>query len=312
MQTARRTAADYRWVRPPEWCPGCGHFGVLQAIYNAFAELELDPARVVLISGIGCSSRLPHFVKTVSLHAIHGRAIPYAMGIKMANPNLEVVVVGGDGDLMAIGGNHLLHMGRRNLDMTIVLMDNSVYGLTRGQPGPTLPAGIKVKAAPKANPQSEINPLLLALTAGFTFIARGYSYDIKYTARLLVEAIRHKGSAFVHIYSPCVTYNNVMTREWYEKKIYKLEEIDPTWDPVVNREEEAEVKIRKALDKIVERDRLALGIFYKNELLPTFEERYESIYDPRYRELPPAIQPVDIDGTPAVDFEKLVADKLVT
>lgn len=258
-----RTAADYRWVRAPEWCPGCGHFGVLQAIYNAFAELDLDPTKVVLVSGIGCSSRLPHYVKTPSVHAIHGRAIPYAIGIKLANPSLEVVVVGGDGDLMAIGGNHLLHMGRRNIDMAVVLMDNSVYGLTRGQAGPTLPAGVKVKAAPKANPQSEINPLLLALTAGFTFIARGYSYDIKYTTRLIVEAIRHRGSAFVQIYSPCVTYNNIMTREWYEKRIYKLEEADPTWDPVVHREEEVDVKIRNALDKIVERKTTAWHILQK-------------------------------------------------
>jgi 2-oxoacid:acceptor oxidoreductase, beta subunit, pyruvate/2-ketoisovalerate family len=221
------------------------------------------------------------------------------------------VVVGGDGDLMAIGGNHLLHLGRRNVDMTVILMDNSVYGLTRGQAGPTLPAGIKVKAVPKANPQGEINPLLLALTAGFTFIARGYSYDIKYTTRLMVEAIRHKGSAFVQIYSPCVTYNNVMTREWYEKRIYKLEEADPAWDPVVHDEKEVELKIRKALDKIVERDRLPLGIFYKNELVPTFEERYESLYDPNYRKLPPALQPVEVDGKSVVDFEKLVADRLL-
>jgi 2-oxoglutarate ferredoxin oxidoreductase subunit beta len=311
MQIVKRTAADYRWVRAPEWCPGCGHFGVLQSLYNAFAELNLDPAKVVLVSGIGCSSRLPHYVKTPSVHTIHGRAIPYALGIKLANPSLEVVVVGGDGDLMAIGGNHLLHLGRRNVDMAVILMDNSVYGLTRGQAGPTLPAGIKVKAVPKANPQGEINPLLLALTAGFTFIARGYSYDIKYTTRLIVEAIRHKGSAFVQIYSPCVTYNNVMTREWYEKRIYKLEEADPAWDPVVHDEKEVDVKLRKALDKIVERDRLPLGIFYKNELVPTFDERYEGLYDPNYRRLPPALQPVEVDGKSVVDFEKLVADRLL-
>jgi 2-oxoglutarate ferredoxin oxidoreductase subunit beta len=311
MQIVKRTAADYRWVRAPEWCPGCGHFGVLQSLYDAFAELNLDPAKVVLVSGIGCSSRLPHYVKVTSVHTIHGRAIPYALGIKLANPSLEVVVVGGDGDLMAIGGNHLLHLGRRNVDMAVILMDNSVYGLTRGQAGPTLPAGIKVKAAPKANPQGEINPLLLALTAGFTFIARGYSYDVKYTTRLIVEAIRHKGAAFVQILSPCVTYNNVMTREWYEKRIYKLEEADSAWDPVVHEEKEADVKLRRALDKIVERDRLPLGIFYKNELVPTFDERYESLYDPNYRRLPPALQPVEVDGKPVVDFEKLVADRLL-
>jgi 2-oxoglutarate ferredoxin oxidoreductase subunit beta len=311
MQIVKRTAADYRWVRAPEWCPGCGHFGVLQSLYNAFAELNLDPAKVVLVSGIGCSSRLPHYVKVTSVHTIHGRAIPYALGIKLANPSLEVVVVGGDGDLMAIGGNHLLHLGRRNVDMAVILMDNSVYGLTRGQAGPTLPAGIKVKAAPKANPQGEINPLLLALTAGFTFIARGYSYDVKYTTRLIVEAIRHKGAAFVQILSPCVTYNNVMTREWYEKRIYKLEEADSAWDPVVHEEKEADVKLRRALDKIVERDRLPLGIFYKNELVPTFDERYESLYDPNYRRLPPALQPVEVNGKPVVDFEKLVADRLL-
>ncbi len=305
------TAAKYRWVRAPEWCPGCGHFGVLQAVYNAFAELDLDPAKTVLVSGIGCSSRLPHYVKTVSLHAIHGRAVPYAMGIKLANPSLEVVVVGGDGDLMAIGGNHLLHLGRRNVDMAVILMDNSVYGLTRGQAGPTLPAGLKVKAVPKPNLQTEINPLLLALTAGFTYIARSYSYDIKYTARLIAEAIRHRGSAFVHVYSPCVTYNNIMTREWYEKRVYKLEEADPQWDPVVRHEGETEAKIRKALDKIVEVDRLPLGVFYKNELVPTFEEKYRAVYDSTYGNTPPPLQPIARDGKPAVDLEKLVADRLL-
>ncbi|ACB39087.1 2-oxoacid:ferredoxin oxidoreductase subunit beta [Pyrobaculum neutrophilum] len=305
-----RTPADYRWPRAPEWCPGCGHFGVLQAVYNAFAELDLDPARVVLVSGIGCSSRLPHYVRATSVHTIHGRAIPYALGIKLANPALEVIVVGGDGDLVAIGGNHLLHLGRRNVDMAVILMDNSVYGLTRGQAGPTLAAGVKLKAVPKANPQSGVNPLLLAIASGFTFVARGYAFDVRHTSRLIAEAIKHRGSAFLQILSPCVTYNNVMTRDWYEERIYKLDE-DPSWDPVVRREEEAGEKIRRALDKIVEVDKIPLGVFYKNELVPTFEERYEATYDPTYRANPPALQRVESGGRTVVDFEKLVADRLL-
>jgi len=306
----KRTPQDYKWTKPPEWCPGCGHFGILQALLQVFAELDMDPTRTVLVSGIGCSSRLPHYVRTVSAHTIHGRAIPFAIGLKLANPSLEVMVVGGDGDLFAIGGNHILGAGRRNVDFTVLLMDNAVYGLTRGQAGPTLPLGMQPKALSKPNPHADLNPLLVALASGFTFIARAYSYDIKYTAKIIKEAVLHKGSAIVQIFSPCVTYNNIMTREWYEKRVYKLDN-EPGWDPVVHDEKEDYEKRKRAIEKILDPDRFALGILYKNELVPTFEERYASMYDPNYPKIPPAIQPVEKDGRSVIDFYRLMADRLL-
>jgi len=188
-----RSPNDYRtdvWV---DWCPGCGNFGILAALYKAFAELQLDPTNTVIVSGIGCSGKTPHFVKVNGVHTLHGRAIAFATGIKIANPNLTVIVHGGDGDLMGIGLGHFIALGRKNVDIKVMLHDNRVYGLTKGQASPTLSKGLKTKSLPQANIVNSLNPIALALTSGYTFVARGYSMLSEHLKNLIVSAIKNKG-----------------------------------------------------------------------------------------------------------------------
>jgi 2-oxoglutarate ferredoxin oxidoreductase subunit beta len=197
---------DYKSDLKPVWCPGCGDFGVLNSLYRSMAELSLDPHETVVVSGIGCSSRLPGYVEAYGFNSLHGRALPIATGIKLANPKLNVVVVGGDGDGIAIGGNHFLHTARRNADLTYVMMDNEIYGLTKGQAAPTTPLGDKTKSTTYGNPEAGVDPCALALSFGATWVARGFSGDIKGTAELMKLAIQHQGFAFLNIISPCVTW----------------------------------------------------------------------------------------------------------
>jgi len=168
-----RKPSDYQSDIWNDWCPGCGDFGIVAAMYRAFSELDLPPEKTVIVSGIGCSGKTPHFVKVNGVHTLHGRAIPFATGIKLANPELTVIVNGGDGDLLGIGVGHFVALGRRNIDLTIILHNNTVYGLTKGQASPTLRRGLRPKALPKPNIQDAVNPISLALASGFTFVARG-------------------------------------------------------------------------------------------------------------------------------------------
>ncbi|GAB6943823.1 2-oxoacid:ferredoxin oxidoreductase subunit beta [Vulcanisaeta sp. JCM 14467] len=312
--TVKRTPMDFvEKRRRPDWCPGCGDYGILQALYQALADLNLDPHSVFLVSGIGCSAKTIHYVNANGAHTLHGRPIPYATGIKLANPNLEVIVIGGDGDLMGIGAEHLVHAGRRNVDFTVLMYDNGVYGLTKGQASPTLRRGVKTKALAKPNIYDAINPVVLALSVGFTFVARGYAYDVKHLAYLIREAIRHKGSAFIDILQPCPTYNDVNTKEWYEARIYKLEN-EPGWDPVVRSPSEEEVtkKLTQAFLRGMEwGDRIPIGIFYQNEYVPTYEERILEQM-PNYLKAPPALSPLyGPDGSTIVNVEDILKEKEV-
>jgi 2-oxoglutarate ferredoxin oxidoreductase subunit beta len=200
------TPNDYKSDLKPVWCPGCGDFGVLNSLYRSFAELSYDPHQTVVVSGIGCSSRLPGYVEAYGFNSLHGRALPIATGIKLAQPELNVVVVGGDGDGVAIGGNHFLHTARRNTDLTYVMMDNEIYGLTKGQAAPTTPLGDKTKSTTYGNPESGVDPCALAISFGATWVGRGFSGDIKGTAELMKAALQHKGFSFLNIISPCVTW----------------------------------------------------------------------------------------------------------
>jgi 2-oxoglutarate ferredoxin oxidoreductase subunit beta len=200
------TPNEYKSDLKPVWCPGCGDFGVLNSLYRAMAELRMDPHDTVVVSGIGCSSRLPGYVEAYGFNSLHGRALPIATGIKMANPHLNVVVVGGDGDGIAIGGNHFLHTARRNADMTYIMMDNQIYGLTKGQAAPTTPLGDKTKSTTYGNPEAAVDPCALAISFGATWVGRGFSGDIKGTAELMKAAMQHRGFAFLDIISPCVTW----------------------------------------------------------------------------------------------------------
>ena len=206
-EPVRLGAHDFKSALKPIWCPGCGDYSVLTAFAKAFAELGKLPENIALISGIGCSSRIPAYTSVYGLHGVHGRALAVAAGVKLANPELTVVVAGGDGDGLSIGGNHFLHACRRNVDMTYVLMDNQVYGMTKGQASPTTAADWREsKLTPDGTGVSPVAPLHLALSAGVNFFARGFSGNPNDLARLIVAAILHPGFSVVHVLSPCVTF----------------------------------------------------------------------------------------------------------
>lgn len=190
----------------PIWCPGCGDFGVLNAMLKALSDLQLDPAHVVIASGIGCSGRFPAFVNAYGFHGVHGRVLPLATGIKVANPELVVFAVGGDGDAFSIGAGHLPHAARRNVDITYIVMDNEIYGLTKGQPSPTSPLGMEKKASPYGTYDSPLNPLAMVLSYGASFVARGFSSQPRELTELIKRGVRHVGFSFIQVISPCVTF----------------------------------------------------------------------------------------------------------
>ena len=192
----------------PIWCPGCGDYGVMNSTLKAIADLQLDPAYVVIASGIGCSGRFPAFVSSYGFHGVHGRVLPLATGIKLANPELTVLAVGGDGDAFSIGAGHLPHAVRRNVDLTYVVMDNEIYGLTKGQPSPTSPFGMEKKVSPYGTVDAPINPIAMVLAYGGTFVARGFSSKPQELAELIKRGIQHAGFAFIQVISPCVTFND--------------------------------------------------------------------------------------------------------
>ena len=283
-----------------DWCPGCGDFGIMNGLQMAFAELGLEPHQIVMVSGIGCSGKEPHNVKAYGVHTLHGRTLPFAMGIKVANPDLEVVAIGGDGDGLGIGAGHFVNAGRRNLDMTYIIHNNGVYGLTKGQASPTLRLGLQTKSLPKPNINEAVNSIGLAVISGFTFVARSYAYDVRHLRDTIKQAIQHKGFAFIDCLQPCPTYNNINTKAWYagedrlddtgnpQSRLYKLEQTG--FNPDVHAwSEDIEKKIM-AISKATEwGDRIPIGVFYRNELEPTFEKRLKDRI-PFYLERPPAKQ----------------------
>jgi len=216
--------ADYKTDLDPVWCPGCGDYGVLAALHRAMAELQLIPWNTVVLSGIGCSSRLPGYVNTYGFNGVHGRALPLALGVKVAKPELTVIAVGGDGDGLAIGGGHLIHAARRNMDVTYILMDNSIYGLTKGQTAPTTPTGDKTKSSYYGNPEPSVDPCELAISVGATFVARGFSGDIKFLTELFVQGLQHHGFAFIDVISPCVTFRGDGQFKALREKVRRLPE----------------------------------------------------------------------------------------
>lgn len=233
------TPRDYKSDLPPIWCPGCGDFGVLSALFKALSVCNLDPERTVVVSGIGCSSRLPGFVAAYGFHGVHGRVLPIATGIKSARPDLNVIGVGGDGDGYSIGGGHLPHAARRNPNLVYLIMNNNTYGLTKGQVSPTsmvplASLGHKIdpkrwKTTPFGNIEDSINPIAQAVALDCSFVARGFSYKPNQLADLLVEAIRHPGFALVDVFSPCPTFNQDQTDEFYRSMTYDVPaDHDPT------------------------------------------------------------------------------------
>src|SRR5215475_6913588 len=218
------TLADLKGKVDPDWCPGCGDFGVLAAVQKALVELQIPNHEVMTISGIGCSSNFPGYINTYGMHTLHGRALAVATGVKLANHDLTVLVTGGDGDGFGIGGNHFVHTMRRNVDLLYIVMDNQIYGLTTGQTSPTSRIGMKTKSMPFGNIESPVNPISMALAAGATFVARGFSGEQKQLTELIKQGIEHKGFSFLDVFSPCVTYNHDNTYQWFRPRLKKLED----------------------------------------------------------------------------------------
>ena len=215
---------DFKGKINPDWCPGCGDFGVLTGLQRACAELGLKPHQILTVSGIGCSSNLPGYMNAYGMHTLHGRSLPVATGMHLANHELTVIVTGGDGDGYGIGGNHLTHIARRNVDLTYIVMNNQIYGLTTGQVSPTSRQGMKTKSTPYGNVELPINPITSAIMNGATFVARGFSADGKQLVELMKQGIQHKGFALIDVFSPCVTFNHDNGYDFFKPRVKKLED----------------------------------------------------------------------------------------
>ncbi len=252
----------YKSEVKPTWCPGCGDFGVLNGFLKAVKELEIDPKTLVVVSGIGCSSNFPHFVRSYGFHGLHGRIIPVATGIRLANPELTVVGAGGDGDGYGIGLGHLVHAMRRNIDITYIVMNNAIYGLTVGQASPTSEKGMVTKSTPEGVIEWPVNPMATALSAGATYISRGFSGDPNHLAELIKGGIQHSGFSLVDVFSPCVTYNKDNTYAWFRERVYKLE--DESHDPT-----DQTAAFTRANEW---GERIPIGLFYRTEEKLTYEE----------------------------------------
>ncbi|HUW22295.1 MAG TPA: 2-oxoacid:ferredoxin oxidoreductase subunit beta [Candidatus Bathyarchaeia archaeon] len=255
------TVKDYETGVTPNWCPGCGNFGLWQALKQAVAELGLDPGEIVIVAGIGCHGHINNFTQVSSFEGLHGRPIPLATGIKSANHDLKVIVSTGDGDCLGEGGNHFIHASRRNHDITVLIHNNASYSLTTGQSSPTSPAGYKSKSTPYGKTEEALNPLALALSAGATFVSRGFVGDVPHLTDLMKAAIQHPGFAVVDILQPCVVFNKEFTFEYYRQRVYKLERTST----------ERSLALKEVLAR---NDKIGLGIFYQSKE-PSYEEKVQ-------------------------------------
>jgi 2-oxoglutarate ferredoxin oxidoreductase subunit beta len=256
------TFKDFRNSIKPNWCPGCGDFSVQAAIQRAAANAGLTPENLAVVSGIGCSGRISGYIKSYGFHGIHGRALPIAQGVKMANRDLTVIASGGDGDGFAIGMGHTVHAIRRNIDVTYIVMDNQIYGLTKGQTSPRSDVGFKTKSTPEGSVESSIGIMELALTAGATFVAQSFSTDLKDLVAIIEAGISHKGFSLINVFSPCVTYNKVNTYDWFKEHLVALDSIEG-YDPQ-NRS--------LAMTTLMEHKGLVKGIIYQDKEKPSYQD----------------------------------------
>ncbi|GEN35246.1 MULTISPECIES: 2-oxoacid:ferredoxin oxidoreductase subunit beta [Aneurinibacillus] len=257
------TFKDFRNSVKPNWCPGCGDFSVQAAIQRAAANVGLEPENLAVVSGIGCSGRISGYINAYGVHGIHGRALPIAQGLKMANRELTVIASGGDGDGFAIGMSHTIHAIRRNMDITYIVMDNQIYGLTKGQTSPRSAEGFVTKSTPKGSIEPSMKPLELALAAGATFVAQTMSSDLKGMTSLIEQGLKHKGFSLINVFSPCVTFNKVNTYDWFKEHVKNLSDIEG-YDPH-NR--------IAAMRVLMETEGLVNGLIYQN----TERQSYESM-----------------------------------
>jgi 2-oxoglutarate ferredoxin oxidoreductase subunit beta len=259
------TLSDYAGLQPA-WCPGCGNFGILKALNKALVELEIEPHKVLLVSGIGQAGKLPHYTRGNVFNSLHGRPVPPAVGAKIANSGLVVIAISGDGDAYGEGGNHFIHAARRNHDITYLVHNNQVYGLTKGQASPTSDPGFVTKTTPygAANP---VNPIALAIVSGASFVGRSFAGDVEHLAGLIKKGITHRGFALIDILQPCVSFNHKNTYSWYRQRVYKLDDEDG-YDPGDKK---------AALEKALEwGDKIPIGIIYREEL-PVYEDQLPAL-----------------------------------
>jgi len=248
---------DFDSGNKSQWCPGCGNFGIVMAIKKAIISLKINPKDVLIVSGIGCSSKTPHYIKTFGIETIHGRALPVASGAKLANKDLHVIVVGGDGDGYGIGIGHFIHAMRRNCNVTYIVHDNQIYGLTKGQTSPTTRKGVKSVSTPNGSVETPVNPMVLSLASGATFIAKGFAGDIQQLSNLIENGIKHRGFSIIDVAQPCVSYNPNMSNSWYKERIVNIEQEenynpkDKHWAYEIALKDQEEV--------------IPTGIFYQSE-----------------------------------------------
>lgn len=284
------TFKEFRNNVKPNWCPGCGDFSVQAAIQRAAANVGLEPEQLAVISGIGCSGRISGYINAYGLHGIHGRALPIAQGVKLANRDLTVVASGGDGDGFAIGMGHTVHAIRRNINMTYIVMDNQIYGLTKGQTSPRSSEGFKTKSTPEGSIETTLSPLEIALSAGATFVAQSFSSDLKQLTSLIEQGIQHEGFSLINVFSPCVTFNKVNTYDWFKENIVNLETV-PDYDPS-NRV--------MAMTKLMETGSMITGLIYQNKTKKSYENLVSG-----FREEPLVHQNLSLTES---EFDKLVAE----
>ncbi|PLT46119.1 2-oxoacid:ferredoxin oxidoreductase subunit beta [Paenibacillus sp. FSL W8-1187] len=286
------TFKEFRNNVKPNWCPGCGDFSIQAAIQRAAANVGLEPEQLAVISGIGCSGRISGYINAYGLHGIHGRALPIAQGVKLANRELTVIASGGDGDGFAIGMGHTVHAIRRNVNLTYIVMDNQIYGLTKGQTSPRSAEGFKTKSTPEGSIESVLSPLEIALSAGATFVAQSFSSDLKQLTALIEAGIKHEGFSLINVFSPCVTFNKVNTYDWFKENIVNLDgEAGEGYDPS-NR--------LAAMTKIMETNGLVTGLIYQD----TKRRSYENLIT-GFKQEGLANQDIKISRE---DFAKLAAD----
>lgn len=263
------TFKDFRNHIKPNWCPGCGDFSVQAAIQKACAANGLEPEDLAVITGIGCSGRLSGYIKAYGFHSTHGRSLPVAQGVKMANPELTVIASGGDGDGFAIGMGHTVHALKRNIDITYIVMDNQIYGLTKGQTSPTSGSGFVTKTTPAGALERPIQPLKAAMAGGATFIAQTLSSDIKELTAIIQQAMNHNGFSFINVFSPCVTYNKINTYDWYKENTVEVTQIDD-YDPS---------NAAIASKYLEQHDGMLKGIIYHDASSISYEKRIPGFTD---------------------------------
>ncbi len=266
------TLNDFNVKERMQWCPGCGNFGLITAVKGALADLGKKNEEVVVVSGIGCSGKSSHYVNTYGFESLHGRTLPVASAVKLANTRLTVIAEGGDGDGYGIGIQHFIHIMRRNYDLTYLVHNNEIYGLTTGQASPTSLLGMKTKTTPWGVIETPFNPLLSAINGGATYVARGFSGEPMHLKELIKGALKHKGFSLVDIFQPCVTFNKLNTNEWFRERVYKLE--DKGFNPSDKKAalEKAEEDIKSEYNKC------PIGLFYEEEK-PTYEDLLPQIKD---------------------------------